>query len=168
MTCTAWPPTTNLDRADTHAPRCPKLELKGVLGDRHARLSLPVALRDRLDTLNQALDHQITAAAAIERCRHTVLGLPYGTPAAPLTGPATHAALGPPPDNPADARQHAELAQSRTTLEYGPYDPGADEASDVSGESPEVDRRFTLPTRPRGTSADLAEGGRYPDRAVRL
>jgi conjugative relaxase-like TrwC/TraI family protein len=58
-------------------------------------------------------------ALAVEHYRHYVLGLPYGTRAAPPHAPAAEQALGPRPARASHRRRHDELRNLQATLDLG-------------------------------------------------
>jgi conjugative relaxase-like TrwC/TraI family protein len=58
-------------------------------------------------------------ATAIEHYRHHVLGLSYGTPAAPATAIPAHQALGGLPADPQQTRRYADLTTLQATLDLG-------------------------------------------------
>jgi len=94
-----------LDRAALHLTTHPAGYLTALLGPR------PTESAGAADWERHAL--------AVEHYRHHRLGLPYGTPGAPPTAPATEQALGPPPPHPADRARYQQLAGLQATLGLG-------------------------------------------------
>jgi conjugative relaxase-like TrwC/TraI family protein len=95
--------THQINHAGTQLDLRPADYLKGLLGEQPQHPAAATVWRDH------AID--------VETYRHRVLGLPYGTPAAPAAAPNSHQALGIRPEAPDLQGRYDSLAELQATLD---------------------------------------------------